>query len=56
MNEHDDRVPQSSGINDASENLVGTGRVLDEFSCDICGMSAPYEVYDDKPPKRGVTK
>ena len=56
MSEHDDRVPLPAESSGAAENMVGSGRVLDEFSCEICGMEAPYEVFDDRPPKKGVTR
>lgn len=56
MSEHDDRVPLPTESKEAAENMVGTGRVLEEFSCEICGLEAPYEVFDDRPPKKGVTR
>ena len=55
--EHDDRVPStSSGLTSAAEESVNTGDVQHEFVCDICGLTAPYEVFSSDPPQRGVTR
>jgi len=55
--EHDDRIPTTSsgGINTAEES-VNTGEVLNEFICDICGLTAPYETFSTDPPQRGITR
>jgi hypothetical protein len=55
---HDDRVAGTSvgAAPAAGEESVGTGKVLNEFCCDICGLTAPFEVFSTSPPTRGVTR
>ena len=55
MSEHDDRVPiaSSSGGGIVSGDVsVAESEPLNEFVCSICDMSAPYELFSNKPPKR----
>lgn len=56
MNEHDDRVPSTPADVQNSQESVNTGDVLNEFACQICGLTAPYESFSTTPPERGVTR
>ena len=54
--EHDDRVPSTSSELPIAEESVGQGNVQQEFVCDICGLTAPFETFSKNVPDRGVTK